>query len=294
MKQYIYFWLCLVLCNIPITACGNISQQTVKPATSKQFVPDQRFASIDTLAEFMIEGLWESTTPEKLLARFKEESLAIKSYWLLNHKGSHADNMTDVVISDLGKLAESLSEGSTFDMVESGEIEAVVSRYLMAKDYSERYQDNPLYIDEMRDWLALESELNDYGASWAYLQNWGGSLSRLIASGFTSMNAACRQKSYCQLHRGGQFTKCQTSLNEVCAKFRQSASLIPSQDEYLMEEQGYEQMISQTIQSGEKVLSLFNKWLASNQKLCKSEGIPESHTAAFVEDLVNNIYSAMN
>ena len=306
MKQIIFrkIFLALAICIIPISACGSKTQQPANTeaamatataaAPASKFVPDKRFANIDTLADFMMTGLWETTTPEELLKRFKEQSLAIKSYWSLSRKRTNKEDMTNTVISDLGKLAESLSDGSTFDMVQSGEIEAAISRYLMAKDYNERYQDNSLYIEEMRNWLALEKELNDYGASWAYVQNWGGSLAHLIASGFTSTTATCRQKSYSQLRRGGQVTKCKTSLNEACANFREATSLVPTQDEDLMREPEYKQMVSNTLQSGKKVLSLFNKWLESNRKLCKSEGIPESHTAELVEGLVNNLHSAMD
>ena len=286
MKRLNYRWILLSL--ICCFLCSFAASANSAPA-AKQFVPDKRFATINDLAEFMTNGLRETNTIDEMMKRHEEQSQAIKSYWTFNHKGSKQAKMTETVLKDLNKLADRLSEGSTIDMVQSGCIEAAISNYRMAKDYSMRSQSNPLYTDEMQDWLALESELNNFGSDLAYLNNWGGSLARIISSGFVMTTANDRQRSYGQLRRGGQFDNSQVQLQDALSRFNQAASMTFEPDEYMMEESGYEATIADMQQCGKRLQELFDKWLDSHLKLCKSEGIPESHTAAFVQSLTDNI-----
>ncbi len=234
----------------------------------------------------MTENLCGVFTPGEIVERYEQASAAVKAYSSSKYRNRGSEQRA---LKDLKAYAERLSEGSTIDMVQSSVIDAACSRYLMAKEYKKLSQDNPLYTEEMNDWFALEKELDNYGGSLAYIMNWGGSLARVINGGFAMTTADERQKSYSQLHRGGAFAASQITLDEACASFRLAVGSPIEPDEYLMDDPGYTGMITEMQQSGERLQELFDKWLASHCALCESEGVPESHTAAFVQSLTDNI-----
>ena len=82
----------VLLCMLAVfTSCGSktTGNTNVKESTVEQFEPDIRFATIDTLVYVLTEALSDSSLNE-LEQHYEERSLAMKSYWYLNHKGGDA------------------------------------------------------------------------------------------------------------------------------------------------------------------------------------------------------------
>ena len=126
-----------MLCVLAVfTSCGNKNSENAETAapTSEQFEPEARFASIDTLVDFMTKNLSDHSTDE-LVARFENQAAAIKSYWYMNHKGADESRIDEDVCADLTALADSLSGGRTVDIEESSEIAFAIAKYLVAKKY---------------------------------------------------------------------------------------------------------------------------------------------------------------
>ena len=173
--------VCLLLAAlIGVTSCVNSEKKA--ETGSEVAVADSQFSSVDALADNLIEGLWEVKTPEAMEEYYKKHASAVSSYWSINHKGEDESKMNDTVCKDLEALADSLSEGSTADMMRSGEIMCAVARYTTAHEYCTQCADNPLYQAEMRDWLVLEDELVNFYRDLAELANWGGTISRSVAA----------------------------------------------------------------------------------------------------------------
>ena len=292
MNKLFFSALLCVLSVFP--SCGNKDKavnDTPALETAEQFEPDGRFATIDSLVAFLTENPTDETL-DGFVKSFENQAAAIKSYWYLNHKGEDESRLDETVCGDLKTLTDSLSGGSTFDMMQSNLIDGAVSHYLTAKDYCGQYSENPLYQDEMRDWLNLEKELSGFYINLASLANWGGSIVNITSSGALAYLAQNRQEDYCQLKKGGKFADSESmTISEARADFIQelddAKSLeviddIPNVDEF-------KNTLNDMKQHADKVVVLLDKWLESRAKLCEAEGIPESHTAHFIAKLGRRI-----
>ena len=272
---------------------NKVAANAQEATTADAFEPDMRFASIDSLVDYMMEE-FSSKTVDEFVNRYEQQAVAVKSYVLLNHKGEDADHWDEVVFRDLQALADSLSGGSTFDMVMSGRIERGMSHYLIAKDYCEQYSENPLYQAEMRDWLALEDELGSFYVNLAYLANWGGTIAHVTSSGSLAYMAEERQKDYCQLKKDGHFANSESlTIAEARADFIQeladAKSLDSAMDDEMYDGEGYRETLKEMCEHADRVTILLDKWLASRAQLCKAEGVPDSHTAHLIAVLGTRI-----
>ncbi len=252
-----------------------------------------RFASIDSLVDYMMEE-FSAKTVDEFVNRYKQKAVAVKSYGLLNYKGEDTNHWDEVVFRDLQALADSLSGGSTFDMVMSGRIERGMSHYLIAKDYCEQYSRNPLYQAEMRDWLALEDELGNFYVNLAYLANWGGTIAHVTSSGSLAYMAEERQKDYCQLKKDGDFANSESlTIAEARVDFIQeladAKSLDSAMDDEMYDGEGYRETLKEMCEHADRVTVLLDKWLASRAQLCKAEGVPDNHTAHLIAVLGTRI-----
>ena len=272
---------------------NKVAANAQEATTADAFEPDMRFASIDSLVDYMMEE-FSSKTVDEFVNRYEQQAVAVKSYVLLNHKGEDTDHWDEVVFRDLQALADSLSGGSTFDMVMSGRIERGMSHYLIAKDYCEQYSENPLYQAEMRDWLALEDELGSFYVNLAYLANWGGTIAHVTSSGSLAYMAEERQKDYCQLKKDGHFANSESlTIAEARADFIQeladAKSLDSAMDDEMYDGEGYRETLKEMCEHADRVTILLDKWLASRAQLCKAEGVPDSHTAHLIAVLGTRI-----
>ena len=272
---------------------NKVVANTQEATTADAFEPDMRFASLDSLVDYMMEE-FSAKTVDEFVNRYKQKAVAVKSYGLLNYKGEDTDHWDEVVFRDLQALADSLSGGSTFDMVMSGRIERGMSHYLIAKDYCEQYSENPLYQAEMRDWLALEDELGSFYVNLAYLANWGGTIAHVTSSGSLAYMAEERQKDYCQLKKDGHFANSESlTIAEARADFIQeladAKSLDSAMDEEMYDGEGYRETLKEMCEHADRVTVLLDKWLASRAQLCKAEGVPDNHTAHLIAVLGTRI-----
>ena len=293
------YWSALLLCLVgTFLSCrgekeNKVVANTQEATTADAFEPDMRFASIDSLVDYMMEE-FSAKTVDEFVNRYKQKAVAVKSYGLLNYKGEDTNHWDEVVFRDLQALADSLSGGSTFDMVMSGRIERGMSHYLIAKDYCEKYSENPLYQAEMRDWLALEDELGSFYVNLAYLANWGGTIAHVTSSGSLAYMAEERQKDYCQLKKDGHFANSESlTIAEARADFIQeladAKSLDSAMDDEMYDGEGYRETLKEMCEHADRVTVLLDKWLASRAQLCKAEGVPDSHTAHLIAVLGTRI-----
>ena len=293
------YWSALLLCLLgTFLSCrgekeNKVAANAQEATTADAFEPDMRFASIDSLVDYMMEE-FSAKTVDEFVNRYKQKAVAVKSYGLLNYKGEDTNHWDEVVFRDLQALADSLSGGSTFDMVMSGRIERGMSHYLIAKDYCEQYSENPLYQAEMRDWLALEDELGSFYVNLAYLANWGGTIAHVTSSGSLAYMAEERQKDYCQLKKDGHFANSESlTIAEARADFIQeladAKSLDSAMDEEMYDGEGYRETLKEMCEHADRVTVLLDKWLASRAQLCKAEGVPDNHTAHLIAALGTRI-----
>lgn len=279
-----------VLAAFPSCGSKNKVVTADKSVASEQFVPDARFASIDSLVDFMTEGRFDETV-QGFVDRYNAQQEAIKSYWYLNHKGESNLSIGKTVFRDLEILADSLSGGSTYDMTMCGRINCAMDRYFIAKEYCENHKDNALYQNEMRDWLVLEKELGDFYVDLAYLANWGGSIAHIISSGALAEFASMRQMDYSQLKRGGRFAATEMTIAEARENLIQELADAKSleADDDMYDAADFEGQLKQMREQADKVIVALDKWLVSRARLCEAEGIPESHTAYFIYMLSDEI-----
>ena len=281
---FVVIMLCVAM---SFTACGNKvnSSQAVE-----EIEPDSRFASIDALAEFVAQNFTENATPSNLESNYQSCSDAIMSYWALSHKDEDENAMTDIVFNELKAVADKLAGGSTTDMMKSGDINCAVAKYLTAKVYCDEHRGNPLYQAEMRDWLQLENELANFYGELATLANWGGSISKVIASGSRVFLAEARDDDYSQLKKGGVFSKDEPmTISEARANLIQELEDAKSLDDNLVDDENYRKSLKSMRENADKIVALLDKWLASRKKLCDAESIPESHTARLIDKLGRHI-----
>lgn len=283
---------------VTVSACGSKNQSASEATAMVQaesFEPDARFASIDTLAEFMIQKIKDQGTPENYIAIFDARSNAVASYWALNHKDKDQSQMSETVMKELEALANKLSEGSTLDMMQSGELSCAISQYLTAQDYCKLYRENPLYEAEMRDWLLLEDELDDFFTDLSYLSYWGGSITNVIYGGSMSNLANMRHADYCQLKKDGKYSGNGTmTIAEARANLIEEFNAAKSlEDDAIEDVEGYRKMLKDMRERADKAVALLDKWLESRAKLCEAENIPESHSAFLIGELARSIQQLM-
>lgn len=283
-----------LLCGVmSLQACGNRNFAVAdRPtATVNHMEPETRFASLDTLADFMTQDILDNGTLEKLVSRYESQTAAIASYWVLNGKEGDPDDMVNTVFKDLTTLADSLSGFSTMDMVQSSEISCAMAHYLTAQEYCRHYSNNPLYQAEMRDWLQLEDTLRVFYGELGYLANWGGSIARIIASGSMAFLAETRHDDYSQLKKGGRFAHSELptiaeALTTLTEELLAAKSL---EDDMNADDHYYREMLKEMRGHADMVVLLLDKWLTSRKRLCEAEGIPEAHTAHLVNLLSDHI-----
>lgn len=199
--------LCALMCLPSCQPQANTAGEE-KAADETVFVPDSAFAQIDSLADFLI-GELQQGKPEDFANRLESQTSAMKSYWHFNHQGENEEQMAETVCGELKALADKLAEGSTVDMERCGQLRCAVDRYLTTKEYSAKYGENKLYQEEMSKWLALEEQLQQFYVDLAQLANWGGSITRVNASGAMAGLAQYRLEDYAPLHKGGRWHLCQ-------------------------------------------------------------------------------------
>ena len=272
------------------TSCGNKSTVDADAqATEEQFEPDERYASLDSVLTVLTYDLSDKTVDE-LVYHFENQSLAVKSYWFLNHKGGDESQIDKDVCSELAVLADSLSGGSTMDMMTSGIITSAVARYLTTKEYVSNYSKNPLYQAEMSDWLALEDELKNFYCDLAELANWGGSITKVTSTGALSYLSEARQEDYSQLKKDGQYGGSEgLTIAEARTNLIQELEDAKSLEDNPAAGEDFNKTLKRMRESGDKVVELLDKWLASRAKLCDSEGIPERHTAHLISQMGQRI-----
>lgn len=283
----------LLCVAMSLQACGswNITVDNPTTATVNQMEPETRFASLDTLSDFMIQDVMDNGTLEKFVSRYESQTPAIASYWALNGKEGDPDDMVNTVFKDLTALADSLSGFSTMDMVLSGEITCAMEHYLTARDYCRHYSKNPLYQAEMRDWLQLEDTLRVFYGELGYLTYWGGSIARIISSGSMAFLAETRHNDYSQLKKGGNFAHSELptiaeALTTLTEELLAAKSL---EDDMNADDHYYREMLKEMRGHADMVVLLLDKWLTSRKRLCEAEGIPEAHTAHLVTLLSERI-----
>ena len=287
----------LLLCILAtLMSCGNKNVVVPDSPAPAPFEADARFASLDTLADFMMEE-FSAKTVDEYVSRYEQQAVAIKSYGLLNHRKEEKYPLDETVCSDLRELADSLSAGSTMDMVMCGRIWRGVCHYLTARDYLGKSK-KPLYQAEMRDWLALEDELGNLYCDLSYLTYWGGTIAHVIASGSYWTLAETRQNDYSKLCNKGPFeTDQKWTIASARENFLQELADAKSPDlddpdmydPDMYDREGFIALRNQMRERADRVVALLDKWLASRAELCKAEGIPDTHTATLVAQLGTHI-----
>lgn len=274
--------LCLA---VNLTSCAN--KQDATSTAEQPVAADSRFVTLDSLAVYMIQDLMDRETPEELVEQYESQSAAISAYWAQNHAGDDQSLMTETVMGELKTLADSLSAGSTVDMMMCGEIHSAIAQYLTAQAYCEHYRDNPLYQAEMRDWLLLEDELMDFYGDLATLTYWGGTITTVVASSTIDNLCTARHDDYSQLKKGGQFASGEMTIAEARANLIEELSSAKSLEDDAVEENAadFRQMLNEMREHADKVAALLDKWIASRAALCQAEGIPEGHTARLIAQL---------
>ena len=219
----------------------------------------------------------------KYTEAYQRQSAAVKSYWSGSHQGEDQAQMNETVFNEFNSLSDSLGGGSTVDMMQSGEIMCAMYRYLTAGEYCGKYSDNPLYQEEMRDWLQLENGLNEFYSNLAQVTYWRGSIVNVIISGTMYHLAEVRHTDYLQLFKGGKFAESSMPITEARTNLIQEINDARSVEVEDDADEDFKQVLTALNESGDRVVELLDKWLVSRNKLCESLGVPESHTASLID-----------
>ena len=271
--------VCLPSCNPQANTSG---EETAADETA--FVPDSAFASIDSLATFLIEEI-----PDELDARYESQTSAIRSYWHFNHNGENEEQMAETVCGELKAMADKLAEGSTVDMERSGEIRCAVDRYLTDKEYCEKYDKNELYLEEMHQWLILKEQLHAFYVDLAQLANWGGTITRVNASNAMAGLAHDRLEDYSQLHKDGTFANSEMSIADARTELIQEMEDAKSLEEDAVDDPQFKETLKDLRERADSIVPLLDEWLTARGELSKTEGIPDAHTAHLIELLARRI-----
>jgi hypothetical protein len=273
--------LVALCCTISLPSCANSSKQESSDSVEQQ---DAGTAiSRDSLVTLMLNDLRGIDDIGKYTETFERQSAAIKSYWIGSHQGEDQAQMAETVFNEFKSLADSLGGGSTVDMMQSGEIMCAMYRYLTASEYCGKYQDNPLYQEEMRDWLLLENGLNEFYSNLAQVAYWRGSIVNVIISGTMSSLADARHADYLQLYKGGKFAESSMPITEARTNLVQEITDARSVEVETDADEDFKHVLTALNESGDRVVELLDKWLVSRNKLCESLGVLESHTASLID-----------
>lgn len=273
--------LVALCCTISLPSCANSSKQESSDSVEQQ---DAGTAiSRDSLVTLMLNDLRGIDDIGKYTEMFERQSAAIKSYWIGSHQGEDQAQMAETVFNEFKSLVDSLSGGSTVDMMQSGEIMCAMNRYLTASEYCGKYSDNPLYQEEMRDWLQLENGLNEFYSNLAQVAYWRGSIVNVIISGTMSSLADARHADYLQLYKGGKFAESSMPITEARTNLVQEIADARSVEVEADADEDFKHVVTALNESGDRVVELLDKWLVSRNKLCESLGVPESHTASLID-----------
>lgn len=281
------FALCAVVC---IPSCSNQSEST-ESSDDSGFVPDEAYAAIDPLADFLIADEQQPATLEEIAKCLESQTQAIKSYWYLNHKGEDETKMSETVCQELSALADSLGGGSTMDMVRSNQIQSAINGHFTAKEYIEKYSDNKLYQNEMQQWLALEKELKAFYGALAQVANWGGSIVHVNTTSTLAGLANDRLADYAQLHKDGAFASSDLSIADARTELIQEMEDAKSIEDDAADDPEFKKTVQEMRACADRIVAALDSWLTARNELCKSEGIPEAHTAHLIEKMANRILS---
>lgn len=274
--------LVALCCTISLPSCATNSGKQESPDSVEQQDAETAI-SRDSLETLMLNDLRGIDDLGKYTEMYERQSAAIKSYWMGSHQGEDQAQMAETVFNEFKSLADSLGDGSTVDMMQSGEIMCAMYRYLTASEYCGKYQDNPLYQEEMRDWLKLENGLNEFYSNLAQVAYWQGSIVNVIISGTMGTLADARHADYLQLYKGGKFAESSMPINEARTNLIQEIADARSVEVEADADEGFKQVLTALNESGDRVVELLDKWLVSRNKLCESLGVPESHTASLID-----------
>ena len=299
-KGYIGFlkgWVLAVAAFGLVVAGASCNRNTAGQSANRSAglsIPVEKVAPIDSLAMFMIEQLWEDRTVENWVKAYETQANGMLAHWDANH-GEMAsrqdyDMVFNKVTDELNEYADELSAGSTWDMVISCDVSRAVANFFTAKLYCEKYKDDVLYQNEMRDWLALDEAMSEFLGKLCYLDSWGGSIARInAASAYLTIDIG-RQKDYEQLHKSGEAFPCEVSIDEARTQLiKMMANLqrfkdAADEDEVVRVEE-YSQMLDRVYELKDIIPQCLDAWLDSRAKLSKAHGIPESNTANMVNAL---------
>ena len=273
--------LVALCCTISLPSCANSSKQESSDSVEQQ---DAGTAiSRDSLVTLMLNDLRGIDDLGKYTEMYERQSAAIMSYWMGSHQGEDQGQIAETVFNEFKSLADSLGGGSTVDMMQSGEIMCAMYRYLTASEYCGKYQDNPLYQEEMRDWLLLENGLNEFYSNLAQVAYWRGSIVNVIISGTMGTLADARHADYLQLYKGGKFAESSMPITEARTNLVQEIADARSVEVETDADEDFKHVVTALNESGDRVVELLDKWLVSRNKLCESLGVPESHTASLID-----------
>lgn len=274
--------LVALCCTISLPSCATNSGKQESPDSVEQQDAETAI-SRDSLETLMLNDLRGIDDLGKYTEMYERQSAAIMSYWMGSHQGEDQGQIAETVFNEFKSLADSLGGGSTVDMMQSGEIMCAMYRYLTASEYCGKYQDNPLYQEEMRDWLKLENGLNEFYSNLAQVAYWQGSIVNVIISGTMGTLADARHADYLQLYKGGKFAESSMPINEARTNLIQEIADARSVEVEDDADEDFKQVLNALNKSGDRVVELLDKWLVSRNKLCESLGVPESHTASLID-----------
>lgn len=281
-----YSWLICSLLVVTLGLFSCVNNEKKAEADNGQAVAGAQVTTIDALVDRLTDGAWENLTPEQLEARYKDQASAFNSYWTSAHQGEDQSKMNEGVCQELKALADSLSQGSTVDMMRCGEIYSAISRYQTAHEYCTQYTDKPLYQAEMRDWLQLEHELVGFYRDLAELANWGGTISGPIAGQTLASLLQYRYDDYSQLKKDGKFDGSESStVAEARENLIQELGSAKELPDDIADEDAFRAKLNDMRESADKIVVSLDKWIASRTELCKAESIPESHTAHLINQI---------
>ena len=296
-KGYIKFFSVLVLVVASVSfvmagvSCNNKAASKSTTGSSDNGIPVEKVATIDSLAMYVIEQLWMEKTVDNLVKAYETQANGMLAHWDANHeqKASHLvrDTVLNRVADELKRYADEMSEGSTWDMVFSCDISRSVADFSTAKLYCEKYKDDVLYQNEMRDWLALDDVMMEFLGKLCFLDSWQGSIAQINAASAYLVIAEGRRVDYEQLRKGGEFFPCEISISEARSqlinvleklkRFKDEAGDVQSGVEE------YNQMLDRVYELKDLIVPRLDAWLDSRAKLSEEQSIPESHTANMVQ-----------
>ena len=110
MNKFYWSAFALLLCLLgTFLSCSGekkVAANTIAPTDAEVFNPDMRFASLDSLVDYMMEE-FSSITVDEFVNRYEQQAVAVKSYGFLNHKGEdHCSSHHLYLVRLLGKTRE--------------------------------------------------------------------------------------------------------------------------------------------------------------------------------------------